>query len=203
MAGGVRPSHNHPSNVVGRHSFTTGLGPVHPQNVGSNYGPSRFPSNGNRSSPSPPQPHQSIAAYPRPMPPARAKASSPPPNQPGQLAAVYPPPLQPAQGTMPAPTWGGNTGGEKTIKHTPYCGKYVAVPTTVSYRAPRANNQDKSKYKFRCVICNEAFRDHMRVHTHFPGCVERNGNVNSACWYDHPSIDDAKIPDGLLEEVWN
>ena len=203
LAGGARPSHDHPSNIVGRHGFWAGSGPVHPQNVGSNFSPSRNPWNSNTSYPSLPQPRQPITAYPQPMPTARANVSFPPSTQPYQLAATHPPPLQPAQGTMPAPTLGGNTGGSKKPKHTRYCGKYVAVPAIATLRAPRANNQDKSKYRFHCVICNEALRDQRRVFTHFASCVERNGNVNSARWYDHPSIDEANLPDSLLEEVWN
>lgn len=102
----------------------------------------------------------------------------------------------------PASAAAGNAGGARVPLQTVSCGKVVPVPATVSHRVTRENKQDKSRYKLCCVICNEGFRDHRAVFTHFPGCVERNGNVNGARWYDHPSIDLAKLPDGVLEQVW-
>lgn len=52
------------------------------------------------------------------------------------------------------------------------------------------------------MINNDVFRDNRAVYVHFPGCVQKHGNVNGARWYDHPSIDEAKLPEGLLEEVY-
>ena len=102
-----------------------------------------------------------------------------------------------------ASTSSGSGGGGKRPKHTPYCGKVIPVPSRPKFRLSwKEDTRDKSKWNFRCVNCNEVFRDNRAVYVHFAPCVEKLGNVNGARWYDHPSIDVAKLPKTLLEEVW-
>ncbi len=189
MAPEPRATITHASNIGGSRNLSAGSGPTRQpnidlSNVGSNVGLPSIPT----SVVGPYAP-----ASPRPSFPSAQGPFAPPPQRPSF-------PL--AQGTTLAPTSGGNVGGGPGPKHTDYCGVVVAASTASTMPAPRANDQGQKKYKFHCGICNEAFRDQRRVYTHFPGCVRRNGNVNGAHWYDHPSIHEAKLPYGLLEEVW-
>ncbi len=179
----------HTSNIGGGRNFSAGSGPTRQpnidlSNVGSNVGIPNIPTSG-------------VGPYaPAPLRPSILS---------GQGLSALPqqrPSFPSAQGTTLAPTSGGNAGGGPRPKHTDYCGVVVAAPTASTMPAPRANDQGQRNYKFRCVICNEAFRDQRSVYTHFPGCVRRKGNVNGAHWYDHPSINEARLPYGLLEEVW-
>ncbi|KAF6227704.1 hypothetical protein HO173_012034 [Letharia columbiana] len=80
------------------------------------------------------------------------------------------------------------------------CGKVVAAPDIWLIRVPRTSNRDKSGYHLRCINCNEAFRDHRAIYTHFPGCVDENGNLTGAYWFDHESIDVDKIPESLMQK---
>ncbi|CAD6570950.1 MAG: hypothetical protein ASARMPREDX12_003993 [Alectoria sarmentosa] len=95
---------------------------------------------------------------------------------------------------------GSAPAGARMPLRTEVCGRVIPPPTNPLGRPERRSKQDTSQFKFRCVICNEAFRDHRRVYTHFPACVKRNGNPNGASWYDDASIDEANLPDGVLEE---
>lgn len=76
---------------------------------------------------------------------------------------------------------------------TTVCGKIVAA-TNKKVRVPPA---ELKGYRLRCVICNEALRNHQLVFSHFVPCVRRNGNPGGAHWHDHESIDNDKIPNSL------
>lgn len=99
------------------------------------------------------------------------------------------------------PTVNDGAGGVRVPVRTRYCGVMVPPPANPPDRIPLRSTQDTRHFKLHCVICDEAFRDHKRVLTHFTGCVERNGNVNGARWYDHASINEANLPEGVLEPV--
>ena len=205
MAPGPRAIITHASNIGGSRNFSAGLGPtrqqnVDPSNVGSSVGLPNIPTSvAGPYAPPPLRPSFPSAQRPYALPQQQPSFSS----VPGQYA---PPPQRPsfpsAQVTTLVPTSGGNAGGGPRPKHTEFCGVVVAAPNASTIPAPRANDQGQRNYKFCCVICNEAFRDQRRVYSHFSGCVKRNGNVNGAHWYDHPSINETKLPYGLLEEVW-
>ena len=93
-------------------------------------------------------------------------------------------------------------GGARRPLKTRYCGVYVPVPSVPTTRwSNKEDERDKSMWSFHCVICNGVFKGRKAVYHHFPGCVKRQGNPNSAHWYDHPSIDVSKIPDSLREKV--
>ena len=100
-----------------------------------------------------------------------------------------------------APAASDNARALRTLIRTRYCGRVTAVPAIPVFRAPRANHQDKSSWHLKCINCNEAFRDHRAVWSHFPGCVEERGNVTGACWFDHPSIEVDNIPESLIQYV--
>ena len=95
----------------------------------------------------------------------------------------------------------GEEEGVRRPLHTYYCGKYVPVPSHPKTRRRKEDNRNKSMWSFHCVICNGVFKDRRSVYTHFEGCVEIHGNLNSNHWYDHPSIQVAKIPNSLREKV--
>lgn len=90
--------------------------------------------------------------------------------------AVQPPNVGSAHCTPvhPAPTAGGNPAGAGvSLQELPWR-KTVPVPIKLPLLVPRGNDQDKSKYKLCCVICNQAFRNHQAVFTHFlPAAKER------------------------------
>ena len=100
-----------------------------------------------------------------------------------------------------APAASDNTRALRTPIRTRYCGRVTAVPAIPVFRAPRANHQDKSSWHLKCINCNEAFRDHRAVWSHFPGCVEERGNLTGACWFDHASIEIDNIPESLIQYV--
>ena len=82
---------------------------------------------------------------------------------------------------------------------TIHCGKFIQVPDRPRVIPYRKATTDRSKWKLRCILCNEVYRDYDSVYNHFPWCVGTFGNLNGARWYDHPSIDVSKIPERLLQ----
>lgn len=111
------------------------------------------------------------------------------------------PPNIVSSGVPAAPPANDNTRIVRTLIRTAYCGQVTAAPANPPPRQIHANHQDRSLWRFYCCNCNEVFRDHRAVFTHFPGCVERRGNLIGACWFDHESIERDKIPESLVRFV--